>query len=81
MIFFSCILNFFFFFLVELYGPKLNDPETKKCFEVLLESVENQVQGMRKMMEIEGIIQTVLVSTFCQNEDEAVLTPVSGSVS
>lgn len=60
--------------LIELYGPKFNDPETKKRFQVLLQSVENQVKYMKKMMEIQGIIQTVLASTYSHIEEETILS-------
>lgn len=58
----------------ELYGPKFNDPETKKRFQYLLQSVENQVLYMKKMMEVQGIIKTILTSTFLLDDEETVLT-------
>lgn len=62
-----------FFFILELYGPKFNDPEVKKRFEYLLETVENQVQYMKKMMEIQGIVQTVLMSTISYDDSEIIV--------
>lgn len=61
-------------FILELYGPKFNDPEVKKRFEYLLETVENQVQYMKKMMEIQGIVQTVLMSTISYDDNEIIVS-------
>lgn len=59
--------------LLDLYGPKFNDPEIKKRFQYFLHSIENQVEYMKKMMEIQGIIQTVLTSTSTTNEQEILI--------
>ncbi|XP_035213494.1 U3 small nucleolar RNA-associated protein 15 homolog [Stegodyphus dumicola] len=56
--------------LIEIYGPKFNDPEVKQRFQYLLHSVENQVQYMKEMMEVQGIIQTVLASTYSYDNNE-----------
>lgn len=68
------LLIFLHLFILELYGPKFNDPEVKKRFEYLLETVENQVQYMKKMMEIQGIVQTVLMSTLSYDDNEVIVS-------
>ncbi|XP_054711251.1 U3 small nucleolar RNA-associated protein 15 homolog [Uloborus diversus] len=50
--------------LIELYGPKFSDPETKLRFQFLFDAVENEIKYMKRMMEIQGVLHTVLASTF-----------------
>ncbi|GBL76631.1 U3 small nucleolar RNA-associated protein 15 [Araneus ventricosus] len=61
--------------LLELYGPKFNDPETRKMFQVLKDSVDNQVLYMQEMEEIQAVIQTILVSTYSQEDEEEMMLP------
>lgn len=59
--------------LLELYGPQFGNPEVRKRFQSLSEAVDNQILYMKEMQEIQAIIQTILVSTYSQEDNDELL--------
>ncbi|KAG8201703.1 hypothetical protein JTE90_012767 [Oedothorax gibbosus] len=57
------------FILLELYGPKLGDPQLLKRFQKLGQIIENQHATMKQQLEISGVIQGILAAKYSMTQD------------
>lgn len=64
---FSRILTDVALMLTDIYGSKLTDLTTRNMFQVLQRAIENEVECMREMLEVQGMIQSVLSVTLSNN--------------